>query len=203
MCWRKFAPEIRIYLPRNTMRGLLKISIRVFYPFHFINTYSPFSYKVMTAFWKFTALWQNHTWVRVLWEKWCLGTIPEVCLWKWVSEGLQFMSYCEVVEGGLSESDRKFWHQMYVGKASCLHTWWTKIAGRCFRCKHVHVLYIPPWLCLLYAVSCMHLVFLTDGIAHVQMWNFSYVQIVLKCTNNMGTNQCFQNKHCSRTDCTD
>lgn len=28
---------------------------------------------------------------------------PEACLWKWVSEGLQVMSYCEVTDGQLSE----------------------------------------------------------------------------------------------------
>ena len=32
---------------------------------------------------------------------------PLVCLWKWVSKGLQLVSYCEVVGGGSSEMGRK------------------------------------------------------------------------------------------------
>lgn len=36
-----------------------------------------------------------------------LEKTPEVCLWKYLSEGLQFLSYCEVEEGGLPEVRRK------------------------------------------------------------------------------------------------
>ena len=31
---------------------------------------------------------------------------PEACLWKWVSEGLQVMSYCEVMDGYLKSGGK-------------------------------------------------------------------------------------------------
>lgn len=31
----------------------------------------------------------------------------EVCLWNWLSKELQFVSYCEMVEEGLSETEGK------------------------------------------------------------------------------------------------
>lgn len=31
----------------------------------------------------------------------------EVCLWKWISEGSQFVSYSEMLQGKLSEIEKK------------------------------------------------------------------------------------------------
>ena len=51
-------------------------------------------------------------------------------------------------------------------------------------------------------VICVRLVFLKGKVLHKQTQNSHYAHIVPSCINHVGIDLCFQNKHFSRTDCT-
>ena len=95
---------------------------------------------------------------------------PEACLRKWVSEGLQVMSYCEVTDGQLSEIRWKaatlgvdVWLKTYTEVRQLVDGW-----GLCvfyvLLCNLIH----------LGLVFCFHLMFLADKTAHKKMQNSSY-----------------------------
>lgn len=52
----------------------------------------------------------------------------EVCLWNWLSKGLQFVSYCEMVEEGLSETEGKLSNEIWTAIAYNVQS--SEAAGR-------------------------------------------------------------------------
>ena len=86
--------------------------------------------------------------------------------------------YCEVIEEGFSEITREVEHKLWMGVTDSTKMQWAKVAGRCLRCVHIHILCIH-----------MQLVSAEYGFLHSPSvsgrWNHSKIHLVFKLFPNI------------------